>query len=138
MPGPTTEYLADQIEEIRADVFALKTDMAVVKSDVATLKSDVSTLKVDLRALSDQFVEFRAEVRTILRLFKWAGAILGGFLVAAAAGGIWWGGRLDGQFAALSARVDRLESRMDRDLGEIKALLRGAKVAAGARPAAPK
>ena len=148
MTGPTS--LADQIEEIRddvsalkADVSALKADMAVVKPDVAALKADMAVVKPDVAALKSdveevrglrkEFIEFRAEVQTQFRVASWAGLVLGGLLLAAVLVGVWLGSR----FSDLPNQLTRLELRMDRELGEIKALIRDPKVAAGARSASP-
>lgn len=150
MGAPNSEWGQQVVEDVaglKLDVGGLKADVAGLKADVAGLKADAGEIRGSVSSLRNDFVEFRGELRGMLRV---AGAILTVFGLAlvsavsyAAIGVTRLESQLDGisgrmagverSVEALSARVDGIADRLAMTEGKIDALA----IALGPAPSAP-
>jgi outer membrane murein-binding lipoprotein Lpp len=67
-----------RLDQVEADLGALRVDVATLRSDVESLKFDVATLKADVATLKTDVAVIRAE----LALMKWMHGITIGGIIA--------------------------------------------------------
>jgi hypothetical protein len=98
------------------------------------LNDDIKELKGDIRKLDVGLAELRTEVHDAIGLAKWVGTVLVGVLLTSGVGAIIWGASLttkvygmesrgNEKFQEISARIDKLESRIDGRFDKLESLI---------------